>query len=69
MPHKYSDAHLEQKREESRLNRIRRTIYRLLVAIASPGDDKLTEAQVQEAANHLKEVSGRTGQAGHQTTG
>ena len=37
MPHKYSDQKLERRQDHSKLNRIRLTIYRLLVAIASPG--------------------------------
>ena len=72
MPHKYSDVKVGKKQEESRIYRIRRTIYTLLVAIGSPGNDidsELTEAEIHEAVSYLEDACGQTGQAYHNITG
>ena len=72
MPRKHGEGKFDQRQTHSRLHRIRRTVYKLLLAIVSPGDDidtEVSEADVREAVHYLREVCGRTGQADSQTTG
>ena len=72
MPHKYSKDKAGQNQHENRLNRIRRNIYRLLLAILYPGHDiafEITRAEVYEVVNYLLHICGQTGQADHKITG
>ena len=69
MPHKYSEKKLVGKRTQSRLNKVRRTIHKLLVAILYPGDDiesEVDQADIVDAVSYLCETL--TQQADNQTT-
>eukprot|EP00974_Lingulodinium_polyedra_P130001 11212168-Lingulodinium_polyedra.AAC.1 len=60
MPHKYSSTKRARKQEGSRLNRVRSTIHKLLLKVAlgvAIPDAAITEADVQEAVNHLKAIA------------